>query len=290
MMKESDYKRAYQSQSVRIARIVLLLLAVGTIGTLGYHYLMGWTFNESLYMTVITLTTVGFSEVRELGEEGRLFTIGLVLTGVGIVAYSITNLAAMVMETEFSQVLWRRRMEKKIKGMKNHFVVCGHGRTGRAVCESLARAKEPYVVIESRGESLGELTARGMLVVDGDATQDESLERAGIGHAKALIAALGNDAENVYLTMSARQLNPRLKIASWASSQEAETKIYRAGADYVVSPYLLGGNRLVQHLITPHALAFLDRAIRGEDANIILQEVHIPVASPFIGNSLNGLG
>lgn len=274
----------------RLLRIGGLLLFTLLAGTAGYMIIMGWNLLDAMYMTVITLTTVGFGEVHPLNSAGRAFTMVLLMFSMGLVAYSVSSLAAWVMEWEFSSVFWRRRMEKQINQLKDHFIVAGYGRTGRAVCDTLMAQGIPFVVIEQRPEGLEQLKANDWPTVDGDATQDESLHRAGIARARSVVAALGNDAENVYLTLSARQLNNRLKIASWASSLEAEVKIRRAGADYVVSPYMLGGVRLVHHLVTPHALEILDTAIRGEDPRIRLEELEIPPASPFVGNSLKTLG
>lgn len=281
---------AYEKRFNRIARIVALLVGLSVFGMLGYHFLEGWPLLDSLYMTIITLTTVGFGEVRALDDAGRWFTIVLMISSVGIVAYSVTTLGSLVVEAEFRTAIWRRRMEKRIHAMTDHDIVCGWGRTGRAVCQALERAQRAYVVIEHRPEQVAELKSREIPLVVGDASADESLHAAGIERAVGLIAALANDAENVYLVLSARQLNSELRIVSWADTEEAEQKVRRAGADYVLSPYILGGARMVQFLLAPHALHFLDRAIRGGYDDVRLDEIEIQAGSALIGDSLKGRG
>jgi len=281
---------AYNRRVGRVVQLAAMLAGVLLIGTFGYHFLEGWPLFDALYMTIITLTTVGFGEVHPLDGPGRWFTIVLLLFSVGIVAYSATTLAQMVVETEFRAVFWRRRMQKRIESTREHYIVCGYGRTGRAVCKSLERYRMPYVVIESVPALVNDLKAREAMLVAGDATQDESLHAAGIERATGLIAALGNDAENVYLVLSARQLNPQLKIVSWSDSVEAEGKVRRAGANYVISPYLLGGARMVQYLVSPHTLAFLDRTMGSEYHDMHMGEIELRANSPLIGSSLKGLG
>jgi voltage-gated potassium channel len=281
---------AYERRTGRIARIVAMLAATLIVGTLGYHLLEDWPLVDALYMTTITLTTVGYGEVHPLDAPGRWFTMVLLLFSVGIVAYSATTLAQMVVETEFRSVFWRRRMQKRIENTRGHYIVCGYGRTGRAVCASLERHHLSYVVIEAVPALVGELKSREVLLVPGDATKDDSLHSAGIERATGLVAALGNDAENVYLVLSARQLNPRLKIVSWSDSVEAESKVRRAGANYVLSPYLLGGARMVQYLISPHTLAFIDRTMGGEYHDVHMGEIELSAGSPLIGNSLKTMG
>jgi len=277
-------------QSLNIVKIVALMLGVVAAGTLGYRYLMDWPWMEALYMTAITVTTVGFGEVHDLTEAGRVFTILLMLCSVGVVAYSATLLTSAVMETEFRDLISRRLMDRRISAMKDHHVICGAGRTGRAVAEALHHAGLPFVVIDAAAERLAEMRRMDWHCVEGDATRDETLIEAGVRRAGGLVAALGNDAEDVYLILSARHLNPALTIVSWATSQEAEMKIKRAGADHVLSPYVLGGRRLAQMLSHPHTLEFLDHALGGENRNISMGEVRIRPGSPMVGNSLKGAG
>jgi len=274
----------------RFFLMFLFLLALLLAGTLGYHLLLDWPLMDGLYMTVISLTTVGFGEVHHLDAEGRWFTMALILSGVGFFAYTISTMATLAMEVEFNEVIWRRRMQKRIDQLNQHIIVCGYGRTGRAVCDHLHRIHHPFVVLESQTPALDDLREKGYLFIDGDATHDDSLHRAGIARARSLVAALGNDAENVYLTLSAHQFNAKIQVASWASSQEAKRKLLRAGADYVVTPYETGGQRLVHHLVSPNALAILDTAIRGESPDFSVEEVEVKEHSKFVDNSLRSLG
>lgn len=270
---------------LKIILLSVLMLAMIFSGTLGYHFLLGWSWVDALYMTVITITTVGFGEVRELGTEGRLLTIGLMVFSVGVFAYSLSTLGSIVMEARFGSLLWRRRMEKRINALERHYIICGFGRTGRAVCQQLALENTPFVVVEHTPELLELLREAKWLFVEGDATHDESLWRAGIGRAKGLVATLGNDAENVYLVLSARQVDANLKIVSWASTVEAERKVLLAGANHALSPYVQGGRRIANMLTSPHALEFLENAMGGGD-NIRLGEIEVRANSKVAGHSL----
>ena len=287
----TGFNSSYEmDRRTKIIRLVALLSFIVAVGTIGYHLLLGWDWLDALYMTVITLTTVGYGEVRQMGDDGHLFTILLIITGFGVVAYTATTLATMVVETQFQSMLWRRRMQKKINNLSDHYIICGYGRTGSAVCEALSGTGISFVVVETRQEKAEMLNEHNFLVISGDASSDDTLERAGITRAKGLVATLGGDAENVYLVLSARQLNPNLTIVAWASSSEAEIKVRRAGADHVLSPYVMGGRRIASLLTTPHALEFFDHALFGKDQEIRLGEINIPAGSPLIENSLKGLG
>lgn len=274
---------------VRAVRLVLLLVVVLLIGTLGYRILLGWTWLEAFYFTVITISTVGYGEIHELGEADRVFTIFLMFTSVGIVMYSASALAEIVVETRFSGLRRRRRMQSRIDRISDHYIICGYGRTGSSVFNSLRRSRHPLVVVETSADKVAPLQEENLPVVVGDATEDECLNRAGIARARGLIAALGNDAENVYLILSARALNRNITIVSWATSVEAESKILRAGATHVISPYLIAGVRMAHLLETPHALAFFDHAMSRRTAEFQLGEILIRGDSPLIENSLKSL-
>jgi voltage-gated potassium channel len=273
----------------RLLRLVLLIVAVLAFGTLGYRFIVGWSWLDSMFMAVITVTTVGYGEVHELEPVGRVFTIILLFTSVGVFAYALSSLTSLIVDAQVGQLLARRRMDKQIAALRDHFILCGFGRTGQQVHEHLVREQKPFVVIESDPGHLHMLQERALPHVAGDATHDDYLEQAGIRRAKGLVAALGNDAENVYLVLSARQLNPDLTIVSWASSNEAERKVMRAGADHTLSPYTLGGSRIAHLLLHPHTVEFLDHAMSGGDA-IRMGEIHIEPGSKAVGGSLITLG
>ncbi len=186
MAARSDFSRLMfraDTRRLQVARLAVLLAVVIAFGTAGYHFLLHWSWLESIYMTVITITTVGYGEVQKLDSAGRAFTIILVLMGVGIVAYSATTMTSLVMETQIRSVFWKRRMEKKIKRLRGHFIICGFGRTGQAVSASLKQSGVPHVVIEGDPTVARELNEKAVNIVEGDATQDETLQRAGIKHA-----------------------------------------------------------------------------------------------------------
>ncbi len=273
----------------KILRLSIAVLLVVMLGTAGYHYIEGWNWLDSLFMTSITITTVGYGETHPLDTAGQIFTIFLLLTSVGTFAYSLTAMASLVMEAQFGTLLWRRRMDAKIDSMKDHFIVCGFGRTGSSVCEPLRQSGRDVIVIEGEGGHLEELRRQEIPFVEGDATHDESLKRAGIERAKGLVAALGDDAENVYLVLSARQLNPNLTIVAWASSAEAERKVTRAGANHAMSPYVQGGIRITHMLTAPHALEFLDHAM-GMSDSMRLGEIEVRAGSRAVGHTLAQLG
>jgi voltage-gated potassium channel len=273
----------------KVIRLILLIVGVLAFGTLGYHWLLGWDWLDAVFMATITVTTVGYGEVHALEPIGRIFTIILLFTSVGVFAYALSSLTSLIVEAQVGQLIARRRMDKRIAATKDHFILCGFGRTGQAVSTHLIREKRPFVVIESNPAHLALLNEQNLLHVDGDATHDDYLERAGIGRAKGLVAALGNDAENVYLVLSARTMNPNLTIVSWATTAEAERKVLRAGADHTLSPYSLGGSRIAHLLLHPHTVEFLDHAMSGGDL-IRMGEIHITPGSRAVGTSLMTLG
>ena len=274
---------------LKVTRLAFLIVGVLAFGTVGYHFILGWGWLEALFMSTITITTVGYGEVHPLGSVGQAFTIVLLIISVGIFAYALSSLTSIVVEAQVGQLIARRRMEKKIAALKDHFILCGFGRTGQAVQANLARERRACIVIDHDAAHLSQLRELGLFHVEGDATHDGVLEEAGIHRARGLVAALGNDAENVYLVLSARQLNPKLTIVSWASSSEAEAKVMRAGADHTLSPYTLGGSRIAHLLLHPHTVEFLDHAMSGGDT-IRVGEIHVLPHSKAVGASLATLG
>lgn len=274
---------------LKIARLLTAIVLVVLMGMLGYHYLEGWDWLDSLFMTSITITTVGYGEIHPLDTAGRVFTIFLLLTSAGVFAYSLTAISSLVMEAQFGTLLWRRRMDARIDAMKDHYIICGYGRTGSAVVQPLRSMGREVVVIEGQPDRTEELRRLEIPFVEGNATYDENLKRAGIERAKGLVAAVGDDAETVYLVLSARQFNPNLTIVAWASSAEAERKVLRAGANHTVSPYVQGGIRIMHLLTAPHALEFLDHAM-GLSDRMRLGEIPIHTGSHAVGRTLAQLG
>ena len=286
---DTTFNRLIRRHLLRMLQLLLLLAAITIGGALGFRLLLGWDWLESFYMTVITVTTVGFGEIRDLGAEGRVFTMILMVSSVGTIAYAATSLTSLAMDREFHSILRIRRMEKSIAKLRGHYILCGFGRTGREVAQNLDLDHQHYVVVESNAGNQRLLQEQNRQFISGDATNDQALLKAGIVEAKGLVAALGNDAENVYLVLSARQLNTRLNIVAWASTAESAGKVRRAGADHVISPYLLGGKRIAYQLTSPHAMAFWD-TVMGDDENIRLGEIPIEAGSSAAGKPLKSSG
>lgn len=263
----------------RIILAVMLLCIVVIIGTIGYTLIQKWNVFDSLYMTIITIGTVGFHEVKQLSYSGRIFTIGLIIFGIGIGSYTLANLSAFVIEGQIQNVFRGRKMEKQINQLKDHIIVCGYGNTGVETVDELVKAKKQFVVIEKDEHKVAELKKHGHLVMEGDATDDEVLERAGVNQANSLIATLANDADNVYVVLTAKGMNPKLRIIARAIDQLSCKKLIRAGADKVVSPYSIAGRRMARLLLSPGIVDFLEVMIQSEELELKIEEVKLHKSS-----------
>jgi voltage-gated potassium channel len=258
------------------------------VGTIGYRLIEGpsWSLFDALYMTVITVTTVGFQEVHELSPAGRGFTIVLSLTGVFILLYVASEVIRSVVSGELRETVGRRQMERTLAEMRDHAIVCGLGRMGRRVCKEFETQRLPYVAIERDEKLLEDFAGRVGVYIHGDATSDEVLRRAGVERAKALLAVVASDAENLYITLSARLLNEKLAIVARAEEEGAEVKFRRAGANHVVSPYVTGGFRLAQAILRPTVVDFIELATRSDHMEIQIEEIDLRPGSPLVGQSL----
>ncbi len=265
----------------------LIILIVST-GTFGYMFLEGWNFLDSLFMTIITITTVGYGEVHQLSRTGQFFTIALIIGGVGTVFYVLSTGAEFILEGELQEIFGRKRVEKKIKELKNHYIVCGYGRMGRIICRELKDKSLPYVVIEKSPERLLEYPE--MLLVEGDATRDDVLKLVGIEKAKGLISVLPTDAENLYVVLSARGLNPGLMIVARAGEEGSEQKLLRAGANRVVSPYHIGGLRIAHTVLKPAVVDFIEFATKSGNIDLQMEEITIQENSQLVGLTLDECG
>jgi voltage-gated potassium channel len=272
---------------VSIIRSLAALAAVVIIGTIGYSIIEGWTFIDSLYMTIITISTVGYAEIKPLSTAGQIFTIILILGGVGTVFYILTSLVRYVLEGELGFRMGRRRMETKIKKLHDHFIICGFGKVGKAIADTLNAQGTSFIVIDHSPECVEKAQEAGYLVIQEDAaTDDNVLRTAGIGRARALITALGEDADNTYITLAARQLNPELPIIARANNVEARKKLKLAGANRIVSPDAIGGHRMAMLALRPEAVEFVETVILGTKQELLIEEIEIGEKSTLIGSSV----
>ncbi|TSK04560.1 MAG: potassium channel protein [Geobacter sp.] len=269
---------------------VLLLLL--TVGTSGYMTLEGWSLLDALYMTVITLGTVGFREVHDLSHVGKMFTMMLIFFGVGVIGYIVGSLAQIMFEGQFQRILGRKKVEKAIAALDGHYIICGFGRIGSLICKEFAAKPLPFVVVEKDIDMIAQMEkdGNGYLFLPGDATIDDVLLKAGIRKARGLISVVTSDTENVYITLTARGLNPDLFILARAGEEGSEIKLKRAGANKVVSPYLIGGSRMAQAILRPTVVDFIEIATGREHMELQMEEILIPAQSGFIGESLASSG
>lgn len=278
----------------RLSTPALILAGVLLLGAAGYHTLGAgrWAWGECFYMTVITVMSVGFAEVLEGLSEvdgGRAWTVALILVGSASVLYFISSVTAMLVEGDLGGALKRRRMQRTIDALQGHVIVCGAGTTGIHVIEELARSTTPFVVIDIDAERLARLSAEslpGLCCLVGDAAEDAVLERAGIARARGVVSALSDDRSNLFVTVSSRALNPRLRIVAKAVEHATVPKLLRAGADAVVSPNQIGALRLVSEMLRPRVVKFLDTTLRERDESLHIEELDIVADSPLAGREL----
>ena len=233
-----------------LTRSLLALTALMAVGILGYMRIEGWSILDAAYMTILTFTTVGYDEVRPLSSAGRFFNMFMMVIGVGVMLYILTSVVQIVVEEEILRTLFRRRrMKSQLAKLRNHYIVCGFGRVGREVALTLKEESVPIVVMDRNPEALTEAEELGMLGIEGDPTRDEDLLLVRVREAYGLVAAAGSDTDNVYITLTARGLNPNLRIVARATREDAEAKLMRAGADVVVQPQAIGGRHMAQSAI-----------------------------------------
>jgi voltage-gated potassium channel len=275
--------------TLRLHRLLLPLLVVAALlllGTLGYHFVEGWPVLDALYMTVITITTVGFLEVHPLGTSGRLFTMALALGGVFSAFYAAAEFIRAIVTGEIRSVLGRQRMENRLEKLQAHLVICGYGRMGRLVAEEFSRAGLDFVVIDRDPKLLEGFALPCGIPLVGDATADDVLRRARVDRARALVTAAASDADNLFITLSARLLSDKLVIVARADGEGADVKLRRAGATRVVSPYNIGGHRVAQAVLRPNAMDFIELATRSEHLELQIEEIVLGAGSALVGRSL----
>ena len=265
---------------------IALLASVIVGGTVGYVLIEGWSVWDAFYMTIITVTTVGYKEVHDLSRVGQAFTVVLLLGGVGAALYTFTFLATAIVEGGLPKRLQRRRLYHMLETIRDHFIVCGYGRIGAIVTDQFRRQGIRFVIVERDTVRARAAVALGMLVVEADATREEILREAGIDRARGLIAAVGTDAENVYTVLSARVLNPNLFIVGRAEGEDSVVKLERAGANRVISPYQIGAMQMAQTALRPTVVDFVALATNADNFELSMEEITIGKGSTLAGQSL----
>ena len=266
------------------ASLVLLALVVGG-GTIGYMTIEGWSPLDSFFMTVITLSTVGYGEVHSLTTAGKILSILVIMGGVGAAGFAVGTAGKLVLEDRIRAVMGRRSM-KVIQKLKDHYIICGFGRMGRIICEELSERGLPFLVLENAEDALLELERLGYPFMKADATSDEELLEAGIERAAGLVSVVTDDAQNVFIVLTARGLNPKLTIVARSAAEETIKKLVRAGANKVISPYFLGGHRIAQAIMRPTVLDFLENIIQNKKMDLVLDEKRIAPKSNLVGTTL----
>jgi len=270
----------------RVWKALGVLGVLVAIGTIGYHILEDMTLLDALYMTVTTISTVGFGEVHPLSPVGRAFTIGLILFGVSAMAWAAESMVKALLEDQVRHAWWRRRMERVIDRLADHYIVCGYGRMGEQIGRELTRRGLAFVVVERDPQVLEMLHANNILHVVGDATSDSTLLAAGVTSARGLATALTGDADNALVVISAKGLNPRIQVVARASNRETEEKLLRVGADRVVTPYTIGGQRMALGLLQPAVNEFLSSVVFDAEKHTELGEIEMREGSELVGKTL----
>jgi voltage-gated potassium channel len=268
------------------------LLTALVAGTAGYHVVEGWSYSDGLYMTVITLSTVGYGEVHPLSSGGRIFTVFLILGGIGIVTYAFSTITRIVVDGELSDAFQRRRMQKEIDKLSGHYIVCGVGHAGGVICSELWKTGRSFVVVDKNKESLEKLLekhGKGLLYVAGDATADETLQAAGVARSAGVFAVLPTDQDNAFIALSAKGLNPKVRVVCSQKEVGVREKLLRSGADNVVNPEFIGGLRMASEMIRPAATGFLDSMIRERGSVVRFDEIAVPEGSRMVGRPVSDI-
>lgn len=267
--------------------LAIAIVALIAIGTAGFHLIEGWPLFDGFYMVVTTFTTIGYQEVHPLSQAGRIFNVFLIGAGVALVFLLIGSLTQVLIESEFQQFFGRRKMEREIGRLTDHYIICGAGRVGRSVAHELMRKPAPFLIIEGNETKAERYREEFPLMMVGDATQEAILRQARIEHARGLVAATTTDASNTYIVLTARSLNPTLKIIARASEEDAEKHLRKAGADAVVSPYTFAGHRIAHSFLRPNVVDFIDVAmVQQEKLGLEIEEIRVEPSSTLAGKTV----
>jgi voltage-gated potassium channel len=259
------------------------MVIIFMVGSTGYHFLEEMSWFEGFYMTFITISTIGFTELKNLSVEGRLFTVAIFVMGIGVISYIASQTTQLLFESE---LFFKRAMKKQLKKMEDHYIICGYGRIGHRIAEDLRDADLPLVIVENRDSSIERIKRDRLTFVEGDAQDEESLLEAGLMEAKALICTLSSDQDNVFTTLLARELRPDIFILVRTNEKKNRRKIVRAGADKVISPYDIGADRMANVILRPNVDQFIDKMTRGDQQDHTFEEVLISEDSQLAGKSL----
>ena len=283
----STLGRKYRRIQRELTAGTIALIGIFFTGTLWYRFVERWSWEDSVYMTVITLSTVGFSETQPLGQRGRLFTIALILMGIITIGYIVNRFTEALIQGYFQEGIKLQRQRRLMESLSGHYILCGYSRTGRQIAKEFMAEGVAFVVIDSDAESIQLAQKQGYCIYHGDATLDETLLQVGIEKAACIVAALPSDAENLYIVLSAKTLTPQIRAIARASTEEAVQKLQRGGADVVISPYISGGRRMAAAALRPQVMDFVDGIISGTDRELYMEEFLVdPAVCPFVGQTL----
>ena len=270
----------------RFILIVVAIVTTLTIGTVGFTVIDGYPPFDAFYMSLTTMTTVGYGEIHPLSQAGRIFNSFLIVFGVTTIFIAIGAMTQTIIELEFGDAIGKRRNKRMIDNLKDHYIICGYGRVGRGAAHELRHAGVPFVVVDNNPDRAERAMLAGMLAVAADSTQDETLRLVGIERARGLVAALATDADNLFVLLSAKGLNPQIYVATRAAEEGAEAKMRRAGADAVFAPYAMTGHRLAQSLLRPHVVQFLDFTTKDVGEDIAIEQVRVSGASEMVSKTI----
>ncbi len=274
------FRELFRIRNAMIALAIAILL-----GTIGFSLIEGWPLSESLYVTIQTLTTVGYGDVPPRSGAGRAFAVVIMLVGVGGVALAASTIVQSVVQSELVSAFGQRRQSKKMQKLHDHYIICGSGRVGSHLIRDLQATDQSFAVIENDSQRASEFAQRGITVLVADATLEESLREVGVDRARGLAACLPNDADNVYVVLTARDLNPNLRIVARAAEEQAEAKLLRAGANHVIAPTIIGGHRMAVALTKPMVSEFID-SITANELGLGFEQVEVDAASHLAGKDL----
>lgn len=270
-----DLRETFWAIPPHVDRAAVALVFITVAGTAGYMVLEGWSFLDALYMTIIVLTTIGFAEVRELDDSGRIFTIVLAISGVGAIFYALLAVFQFLIEGEFATIIGSQRMKRQITHLRNHYILCGFGRVGEEIAREFADRDVEFVIVEANPEAIERGNRRGYLMLVGDATSDEVLREANIESAICLLAASDSDSGNTFIVLTAKALNPDLYVVARAAHPESRPRLARAGADRVFSPYVIAGRQMALSAIQPMLTEFIDTHVTTEGDQGVLAEIEV---------------